>query len=76
MTKKLGLIRVSYGNLSAEKTLVVNFPLRAVLFSNEIILPVGQSFQLEILGGSLDYKYRVEPQSVADVDPTGLLNAK
>lgn len=75
-TKKLGVIRVRYGLLSAEKTVVINLPLKSVLLKDEIVLPVGQTFQLNVLGGSQDYLFRIDPPSIADVDSSGVVSTK
>lgn len=40
--KKLGVIRVRYGLLSTERSLVVNLPLKPVLLGGDIVLPIGQ----------------------------------
>jgi hypothetical protein len=75
-SKKVATIRVRYGALTAEKTVVVNLPLKSVLLTNEVLLPAGQTFSLNVLGGSQDYNYLILPDRIADVSNDGTIHAK
>jgi hypothetical protein len=75
-SKKVVTIRVRYGALTAEKTVVVNLPLKSVLLTNEVLLPAGQTFSLNVLGGSQDYNYLILPDRIADVSNDGTIHAK
>lgn len=57
--KTVGVIRAKYGTLSAEKTVVVNLPVRAILMQDRVVLPVGQTFQLNVVGGTQEYRYQI-----------------
>lgn len=74
--KTVALILARYGGLSAEKTVVVNLPVRVVLVENRLVLPVGQTFQMNVVGGSGEFRYAVEPSGLADVGMSGALVAR
>lgn len=74
--KTVGVIKARYGGLTAEKTVVVTLPLKAVLLENKVVLPLGQTFQLNVLGGCQEYRYTVDPAGLADIGISGLITTK
>lgn len=41
---------------------------------NEVVLPIGQTFQLYVVGGSQDYKYSIEGDQ-ATITQNGIIKA-
>jgi hypothetical protein len=79
--KGQGVFKVSFNGLTAEKKIQCTTPLKLVSQSSRVTLPVGEIYQLQIVGGSGLYKYSLPTdenthQDVVSVAFNGLLTAR
>lgn len=74
--KTVGYIRVSYNGLVHEKKVMANLPLKIVLVGEKIVLPVGQNFEVKVLGGSGQYEYEiVDFKNTATISENGVIHS-
>ena len=57
--KGVGFISATYGRLSARNTVTSYLPIRVLLPSDSLHLPVGETFRLRAVGGSGVYDYHI-----------------
>ncbi len=62
--------------MSAEKKVTVVYPLKQVLPSNKIILPVEETFELRVVGGSGVYEYKIEAGDFALISTSGVISTR
>jgi hypothetical protein len=74
--KTSAVIKATYKGLTSDKRVNVVHPLKQVLPSNKIILPVEETFELKIVGGSGLYEYKIEGGDFAVISTSGVINSK
>jgi hypothetical protein len=74
--KTSAVIKATYKSLTSDKRVTVVHPLKQVLPSNKIILPIEETFELKIVGGSGLYEYKIEGGDFAVISTSGVINSK
>lgn len=68
-------VKATYKTLVAEKRVHVVLPLTVVLPSHKITLPVDETFELKVIGGSGVYDYQVD-SDVAVISASGVISSR
>ena len=62
--------------MKSEKKVTVVYPLKTVLPSNKIVLPVEETFELKVVGGSGVYEYKIEGGDFAAISSSGVISSR
>jgi hypothetical protein len=50
-------------------------PLTVILPSHKIVLPIDETFELKVIGGSGSYEYQIN-NGIATISPNGVISSK